>query len=90
MIFKAARNFHSPDLVFVELSSYSHSLALVMGPSSDNPAHYLDKDDKILSVKAGASSTAMFVLCVQMPGASLLEVIDSLRQNVSVCLGFNG
>ena len=25
----------------------------------------------------------MFVLCVRMPGAALLEVMDSLRQNVS-------
>ncbi len=61
----------------------SHSLALVTGPASSSPTHYLDRDSKVLSVKSGAPPTAMFVLCVQMPGASLLEVIDSLRQNVS-------
>lgn len=52
------------------------------GPSSGSPARYLDPDDRILSVKAGAPIAAMFVLCVHMPGQALLEAIDSIRQNV--------
>ena len=52
------------------------------GPSSGSPARYLDPDDRILSVKAGAPIPAMFVLCVHMPGPALLEAIDSIRQNV--------
>ena len=59
-----------------------HSIALVTGPSSGSPARYLDPDDRILSVKAGAPIAAMFVLCVHMPGQALLEAIDSIRQNV--------
>ena len=58
----------------------SHSLALV---TPGSPTHYLDPEDRILSVKAGAPPTSMFVLCVHMPGAALLEVMNSLRQNVS-------
>ena len=66
-------------LVFV---LYRHSIALVTGPSSGSPARYLDPDDRILSVKAGAPIAAMFVLCVHMPGQALLDAIDSIRQNV--------
>ena len=62
--------------------SYRHSIALVSGLSSGTPARYLDPDDRILSVKVGAPPTAMFVLCAHMPGQALLEVIDTVRQNV--------
>ena len=63
-------------------SFHRHSIALVSGISSSTPARYLDPDDRILSVKVGAPPTAMFVLCVRMPGQALLEVIDTVRQNV--------
>lgn len=63
---------------------YSHRMVLVSGPFSGSPAHYLDPEDKILSVKAGAPPTAMFILCVSMPGQGPLEIIDSVRQNVSI------
>ncbi len=64
-------------------SSLSHRMVLVSGPASGSPAHYLDPEDKILSVKSGAPPTAMFVLCVNMPGQAPLEIIDSIRQNVN-------
>ena len=54
--------------------------------SSENPAHYLDPDDRMLSVMAGASPSSMLVLCVHMPGPALLEIMDSIRQNVSESL----
>ncbi len=36
-----------------------------------------------MSVKGEAMPTSMFILCVNMPGQAPLELIDSLRQNVS-------
>lgn len=59
-------------------------MVLVSGPTSGSPAHYLDAEDNMLSVKAGAPPTAMFVLCVNMPGQAPLEILDSIRLNVSV------
>lgn len=67
----------------VLLSLCSHKMVLVSGPTSGSPAHYLDPEDKILSVKAGAPPTAMFILCVNMPGQVPLEILDSIRNNVS-------
>ena len=58
-------------------------MVLVSGPTSGSPAHYLDPEDKIVPVKSGAPPTAMFVLCVNMPGQAPLEILDSIRQNVS-------
>lgn len=58
-------------------------MVLVSGPTSGSPAHYLDPEDKILSVKAGGPPTAIFVLCVNMPGQAPLEILDSIRNNVS-------
>ena len=88
-------------LRIIELFSilfHSHRLALVSSQSSENPAHYLEPDDRMLSVMSGASPSAMLVLCVHMPGKALLEIMDSIRQNVSfffivMCkfiLGWNG
>ena len=57
-------------------------MALVSGPTSGSPAHYLDPDDKIISVKSGAPPASMFVLCVSMPGEAPLEILDSIGQNV--------
>ena len=62
---------------------FSHRLALVSSRSSENPAHYLEADDRMLSVMSGAPPSSMLVLCVHMPGQALLEIIDSIRQNVS-------
>ena len=76
-------NAHSGTAFF---SPHSHSIALVSSKSSGTPAHYLDGDDRILSVKAGAPLTSSFVLCVHMPGAALLEVVDSVIRSVSCCL----
>ena len=67
------------------LSSFSHRLALVSNRSAENPAHYLEADDRMLSVMSGAPPSSMLVLCVHMPGQALLEIIDSIRQNVSYC-----
>ena len=64
---------------------FSHRLALVSNRSSENPAHYLEADDRMLSVMSGAPPMSMLVLCVHMPGQALLEIIDSIRQNVSYC-----
>ena len=58
-------------------------MVLVSGPTSGSPTRYLDSEDKIVSVKAGAPPTAMFVLCVNMPGQAPLEILDTIRQNVS-------
>lgn len=57
-------------------------MVLVSGPTSGSPARYLDPEDKIVSVKTSAPPTAMFVLCVNMPGQAPLEILDSIRQNV--------
>ena len=65
------------------LHSCSHRLAVVSSQMTGSPAHYLDADDRMLSVKAGAAPTSMFVVCVRMPGESLLEVISTVGQNVS-------
>ena len=58
-------------------------MVLVSGPTSGSPTRYLDPEDKILSVKSGAPPTAMFVLCVNMPGQAPLEILDTIGQNVS-------
>ena len=56
---------------------------LVNGPASESPARYLDSEDKIMVIKGETMPTSMFVLCVNMPGQGPLELIDSVRQNVS-------
>ena len=81
----AVVNFHHYLLLHTFMFS-SHRLALVSNRSSENPAHYLEADDRMLSVMSGAPPTSMLVLCVHMPGQALLEIIDSIRQNVSFAL----
>lgn len=54
------------------------------GPLAGSQARYLNPEDKMMSIKAGAMPTSMFVLCVSMPGQALLEIINSVRQNVSI------
>ena len=76
--------YRSVFIVCTHTHTHSHRLALVSSQSSENPAHYLEPDDRILSVMSGASPSAMLVLCVNMPGQALLEIMDSIRQNVTV------
>ncbi len=62
--------------------THSYRLVLVSGLSTGTPAHYLDSEERVLSLKTEAPPTGMFVLCVNTPGDGLLELIDSVRQNV--------
>lgn len=46
------------------------------------PARYLGPDDRVLTVKAEAAANVMFVLCVYSPGPAILEIVNSINQNV--------
>ena len=35
-----------------------------------------------MAIKMGAAADVMFVLCVHTPGTAILEVVNSLKQNV--------
>ena len=60
---------------------YSYAIALL--DETHQPVKYLGPDDKIMTVKATVSPSAQFVLCIRTPEKSLLEVIASIKQNVS-------
>ena len=66
--------------------SHSHRLALVCPDSSDTAARYLDNEERVLAVKSKAPPTAMFVLCVFTPGTAILEIVNSIKQNVNIIL----
>ena len=61
----------------------SHSLALVDPLTTGAAARYLNHDERVLAVKAKAPPTAMFVLCVFTQGTAILEIVNSVKQNVS-------
>ena len=63
--------------------SHSHSIAVVSPQSSDDPAHYLNPEDRIMPIKGEAAADAMFVLCIHSPGPAILEIVNTIRQNVS-------
>jgi hypothetical protein len=62
----------------------SHSLALVNPHTTDAAARYLSSDERVLAVKAEAPPTAMFVLCVFSSGTAILEIVNSIKQNVNL------
>ena len=47
------------------------------------PARYLAADERVTQAKAEASSSAQFVLCVHSMEESVLEVVGSIKHNVS-------
>ena len=47
------------------------------------PVKYLGPDDKAMSVKGSVTPAAQFVLCIRTPEKSLLDVIATIKQNVS-------
>ena len=63
-------------------ATYRHSIALVSPQCEDSPAHYLKPTDQAMAIKMGAAADVMFVLCVHTPGTAILEVVNSLKQNV--------
>ena len=62
----------------------SHSLALVNPHTTDAAARYLSSDERVLAVKAEAPPTAMFVLCIFTSGTAILEIVNSIKQNVNL------
>lgn len=64
------------------LTVSSHSIAVVTPQATESPARYLGPDDRVLTVKAEAAANVMFVLCVYSPGPAILEIVNSINQNV--------
>ena len=58
----------------------SHSIAVV---DDSKPPRYLAADERVVQAKAEASSSAQFVLCVHSTEKSVLEVVGSVKHNVS-------
>ena len=56
-----------------------------MNPHSiATPARYLAPDERVLGVKTESTMAAdfMFVLCVYSPDPAILEIVNSIKQNV--------
>ncbi len=54
------------------------------GGSTTTPASYLDSEERVLPLKNEASPTSVFVACVNTPGEGVLELLNSVRQNVNI------
>ena len=66
------------------LTHTSHSLALVNPHSMETPARYLGSEDRVMAVKnEPAAAGVMFVLCVFSSGSAILEIVNTIKQNVS-------
>ena len=62
------------------------SYAIALLDDGQEPVKYLGPDDKVMTVKGSLSTTAQLVLCIRTPEKSLLEVISSIKNNVSTKL----
>ena len=62
------------------------SYAIALLDDGQEPVKYLGPDDKVMTVKGSQSTTAQLVLCIRTPEKSLLEVISSIKNNVSTKL----
>ena len=48
------------------------------------PARYLAADERVAQAKVEASSSAQFVLCVHSSEESVLDMVGSVKHNVSL------
>ena len=76
-------SIHSSIYLFILLLT-SYAIALL--DETHQPVKYLGPDDKVMSIKSFISPNAQFVLCIRTPEKSLLEVIATIKQNVSLCV----
>ena len=60
-----------------------NSYAITLLDNISDPIKYLESDEKIMNIKTSMSPMAQFVLCVRTPEQSLLDVIVSIKSNVS-------
>ena len=82
--FNFADSFLQLLLLLLLLLFCSYAIALL--DDGQEPVKYLGPDDKVMTVKGSLSTTAQLVLCIRTPEKSLLEVISSIKNNVSTIL----